>query len=388
MAYQRINFTPMISLAPSYATNYFKVDTEANYVSNTVKFDISSCDNSDKFSDNSRKKLKNYIDWFCEQAKYKDTLSVKHRKHIFWKLNMITLTLPYEQHYSDQIIKQKLLNQFLIESKKLWKMNNYIWRGEKQKNGNIHFHILSDVFIPWKECRSTWNRICDKLDLVKLYSLRQKKKYEFGFHATPEELQKFSIHILKKRWREGKKTGWTDPNSVDIHSLKSINNVGAYVTKYLTKKEDEDLKEFEYSQGTPSGIIEILEKKKSDYLSKVQVHGRNWYVSDNIRKYCKNLCFEIKDNIKLLCTSLFSDSDILLNYNQFFSVVKKGVKFFCSKSNYIKSLYNKYISRMKLLLNPPGNYNCLDKILHHKFHTFENISLAPNFIQLNFNFNL
>jgi hypothetical protein len=90
----------------------------------------------------------------------------------------------------------------LIVAKRKWNLINYVWRAEPQANGNIHFHILSDVFIPHDELRIVWNRIQVKNGYI--------------------------VPSAKKQ----------NPNSTDIHSLKTIGNVAAYVSKYCTKNDE------------------------------------------------------------------------------------------------------------------------------------------------------
>ena len=379
-----IHYTPILSIAPSYAIEFFKIDSDINYQKPSNRFNLLTVSNSDTFSKNSQKKLKNYIDWFVEQSLNKVVISKKNNIRKFYKLNMITLTLPFEQHHSDQIIKQQLLNQFFIEAKKKWNMFNYIWRAEKQHNGNIHFHIVSDVFIPWQECRNIWNRICDKLDLVKLYTAKMKERFEFGFNITPEELKKYSVSVLKKRFRAGKKTGWTDPNSIDIHALYKINNISAYLTEYLVKKENEDLQEFVPAKNAPSEIIERLEKQKQEYLSKMQVAGRNWYVSDNIRNYCKNIQIKIIPIIQKLCNDTFINTENLLYANNFVTVIKKGINYFRANSNYIKNKIDSHIKNMRIKLHHGSSYDCLQKIKKYKpkFIKPEIIKLQPCQINL------
>ena len=38
-----------------------------------------------------------------------------------------------------------------------------------------------------------------------------------------------------KRFEYGKKTNWSDPNTTDIHSVYKINNLAAYLSKYMAK---------------------------------------------------------------------------------------------------------------------------------------------------------
>ncbi|MGX9985470.1 rolling circle replication-associated protein [Soonwooa purpurea] len=72
-------------------------------------------------------------------------------------------------------------------------IKNYIWRAETTENGDIHFHILFDSFINKSVLNRVWNNHLAKLG------------YEKSFASTR------------------------------IESLKKINDVGAYITKYMTK---------------------------------------------------------------------------------------------------------------------------------------------------------
>jgi hypothetical protein len=101
-------------------------------------------------------------------------------------------------------IKQKLLNHFLLVAKRKWAVVHYIWRAEAQRNGTIHFHIIFDRFIPYNELRNAWNNIQDKLGYVREYTAKSKKH---------------------------------DPNSTDIHSLKKVRNLSAYLSEYVSKKQ-------------------------------------------------------------------------------------------------------------------------------------------------------
>ncbi|GAH86291.1 unnamed protein product, partial [marine sediment metagenome] len=61
----------------------------------------------------------------------------------------------------------------------------YVWRAEKQENGNIHFHFIVDNFIPWNELRNTWNRIQQNLGYISRFSEAQRLKHINGFSFDP-----------------------------------------------------------------------------------------------------------------------------------------------------------------------------------------------------------
>lgn len=73
-------------------------------------------------------------------------------------------------------------------------VENYVWRAETTENGVIHFHILFDSFVNKNVLKRVWNNHLEKL----------------GFERSF--------------------------NSAHIHSIKNLRDVGAYVTKYLTKE--------------------------------------------------------------------------------------------------------------------------------------------------------
>jgi hypothetical protein len=126
------------------------------------------------------------------------------KKSIKYYVNFITLTLSAKQAHSDQHIKREMLGRFMEEIREKYGVINYIWKAEAQKNGNIHFHILIDRYIPHTEIRRIWNSIQD----------------------TNGYIDKFYIHQSHR-----------NPNSTDIHQAKKIRNTLKYITKYITKGE-------------------------------------------------------------------------------------------------------------------------------------------------------
>jgi hypothetical protein len=67
---------------------------------------------------------------------------------------MITVTLLSAQGHSDEFLKLRLLKPFIKKLERDYKIENWIWKAEKQDNGNIHFHIVIDKYIPVKDLRS------------------------------------------------------------------------------------------------------------------------------------------------------------------------------------------------------------------------------------------
>ena len=129
----------------------------------------------------------------------------KDNKDLSWKwkyITFVTLTLPSSQIHTDKEIKRKCLNSFLVSAKRKMKVKNFLWVAEKQKNGNIHFHILFDRFVHHSKIRKEWNIAVDSLGYVKRFK---------------------------------KKNGHDNPNSTDIHALVNVKNIANYVGKYISK---------------------------------------------------------------------------------------------------------------------------------------------------------
>jgi len=190
-------------------------------------------------------------------AKPKKLPNSRNSKKRTFKLNFITLDLSSDQVHSDQVIKRELLHQFLVEMRKKWHVTLYLWKAEKQKNGRIHFHIITDKFIPWNELRNVWNRIQQKLGYVTRYREDRELWHRDGFKYNPDYAPRWDYAAQKKAYQEGLRTDWDNPNSVDIHSMKHIVNLKAYFCKEFTKNPDipENATQEERNKLTVSGML-------------------------------------------------------------------------------------------------------------------------------------
>lgn len=147
-------------------------------------------------------KIGKAIEWALLVSEPKKHWNANTNSWFWWRCNLITLTLSAPQMHSDNTIKSKLLNHFLVVAARKWKVVNYIWRAESQANGNIHFHIVTDQYIHWEDLQVEWNRIQAKLGYITAFY---------------------------------KRVGHMKPNSTDVHSLCNVTNIAAYLTKYCSK---------------------------------------------------------------------------------------------------------------------------------------------------------
>jgi len=135
----------------------------------TVKNDIQSA--------KSLCRLKNAVNWMLLFADKKQVKCKIDKNQPFEKTNIktwsfrlafITLTLSDLQKHSDQVIKEHLLQPFLYWLQRYYNCS-YVWKAESQLNGNIHFHITVDQFVPWKSVRSKWNKLMSKYQYCKVF---------------------------------------------------------------------------------------------------------------------------------------------------------------------------------------------------------------------------
>ena len=166
------------------------------------KFIASSRKAGGKVSVQAKRKMSKALEYLITISKQKTVHERLSNKYVTFRTAFLTLTLPSKQIHPDKEIINTCLNSFFNELRKYHNVKNYVWRAELQKNGNIHFHIVTDTFIAWYDARNRWNRIVNKLGYV-------------------------------DRFQE--KNGHKTPNSTDIHSTRKIKNLKAYLVKYMAK---------------------------------------------------------------------------------------------------------------------------------------------------------
>jgi hypothetical protein len=122
---------------------------------------------------------------FCEMVRMQAETQRINKKRMEYYPVFLTLTLPATQEDTDVKIKRDLLNKFLIYGKRKSQFENYIWKAEKQKNGNIHFHLITDKFFNKDALQSQWNGILKSTNYMARFSEK------FGHENPP------STHVTK-----------------------------------------------------------------------------------------------------------------------------------------------------------------------------------------------
>lgn len=183
---------------------------------------LKSNDTGGKISASARKKIVRGVNLMHALSLPKIFYNQDTGKSSSVKTTLITTTLPSMQQHTDQQIKSKCLNRFLESLRSNFGMKSYLWRAESQKNGNIHFHIQTNIVAHHSKIRDIWNSAINTLGYVDLFE---------------------------------QSNGHRNPNSTDIHAIYKVKNLGAYVSKYMAKD--------------------------NGYRA---VKGRQWFLSQNLSK--------------------------------------------------------------------------------------------------------
>ncbi len=203
-------------------------------------------------SEGAVKRMTKAIDLLISSTPTKQILNPVTKRRQPFKLSFITLTLPACNILSDKKESKLMLEKLLRFLRSTHNMKSYVWKAETQKNGQIHYHITSDVYLHYSELRNYWNKILFKSGL-------------FGEYFNNR--------------------GDRNINSTDIHSVKNIRDLGAYLIKYFTKKEQnetaikgkvwdcsQNLKDFKYftTDATEGDFWELYDGCKNFGIAKIE----------------------------------------------------------------------------------------------------------------------
>lgn len=269
---------PTLSISPSGLTIYNTWIGPKRYYGDEIERERKLRDRDHNLRNNSHngtlsakaiKRVECAMKWLLFMSREKKIYYRAIKKYVKFKITFVTVTLASEQKHTDQVIKSKLLNQLLTELRQRYDMKHYVWRAEKQRNGNIHFHIVTNVFIPQDALCSMWNRIQEKLGYVSRYSEKMRESVRSFSDYYNTFIGSGTYSQLMQRYIKGRSCNWRNPNSTDIHSVKKVKNVAAYLMKYFTKNtqetaaKDEDKQENTCVNGKIWGLSESLTQMRS-----------------------------------------------------------------------------------------------------------------------------
>lgn len=257
-----------ISLSPSRAAVYWAADRP--FVSSGVHFPREQVANNERarpeLSDKASKRIRKAINWLTFLSSKRRIKRGAGKFLPNFQISFITLTLPSKQMHSHKEIKSKCLNHFLVIAREKWGVKNYVWKAEIQVNGNIHFHITTDQYIPYMAIRREWNNCVSKLGYVSRYRDTFKNMSFQEYQEARRLGGETDVNKIRKAYQFGKRSDWSNPNSTDVHSVKHVKKLAAYMAKYLTKP---------VAQEGATGLL-------ADSASSLS--GRLWYCSQSLSK--------------------------------------------------------------------------------------------------------
>ena len=149
---------------------------------------------SGDISESAAKRIRKTVSVFVQRSQSQVVYNPIINKKVRFKLGFLTLTIPELTTDNQSYYYKNLLKPLLRYLKSRFGLNDYVWKAELQNRGSIHYHLTINTFIPYTYIRDKWNELLDKNGLMENY----KREY-----------------------------GNTNPNSIDLHSVKNVSNIEA-----------------------------------------------------------------------------------------------------------------------------------------------------------------
>jgi hypothetical protein len=234
---------------------------------------------------------------------YINPLTNKKNSH---RLTFITLTYSCSNIVVLNEEYKLSLKPFLRWLCEIKGVKNYVWKAEYQKRGQLHYHITTNKFILHHEIKDKWNYIQKSNGYLTEY---------------------FDTH------------GHYNPNSTDVAAVYKINNIEAYLVKYLSKSVGNNT-----AKGKVWGCSDNLRGKQYftyDYVPESFIDGiRNAEINGQVH--------ELKDVENCTYWKIDKGKDFYLFFD------KSDRKLI---ENYINSDFKKTIEYLNNLQNQNNNNN-------------------------------
>lgn len=178
------------------------------------------------------------LSWCAEPRKIRNSRG-EYVQHL---LSFVTLTLPSSQTETDAEITKKLLGSYLDRMRKLSLLRNYVWRAEKQRNGNIHYHLITDSYASFSIFKKMWLIVLEKYGYLQPYTAKFSNMSFTEYCRQPFNAKRTPARIAAA-YAKGKRENWRNPPCVDVVSIDSPEGVQRYISKYISKvdKDNENI---------------------------------------------------------------------------------------------------------------------------------------------------
>ena len=199
-----------------------------------------------QISKTTQRKIRNRVFYMNLISEEKSRINKKGNT-LKYNLTFLTVTISGECLGGIRESNKKLLNTLLMDLRRNCNMLNYIWRLELQKNGKVHYHIITDASVNYKYLRHVWNRIQIEAGTMEAFT---KKFSKMTYNDYADYMVKTypnikNISKLPEWYAKGRREKWENPNSVDVVYVNDAKQINYYISKYISKSEDEDSPEVE-----------------------------------------------------------------------------------------------------------------------------------------------
>lgn len=206
-----------------------------------------------------QKRIKKAVDLLIQTSTLNHNQSWTQQHLTPKKLVFVTLTIPDNTISTEQERKAgQCLEKFLRWMRLKQKMKSYIWKVERQQRGALHYHITTNVYVSHVQIRKKWNEFIATAGLMTSYASTY---------------------------------GDTNPNSTDVHAVYKCKDVAAYLAKYLSKTDQNEVpvkgkvwdcslnlkasKRFDFLEDSAykKRVADLIESKKIEF-----VQGERFYM--------------------------------------------------------------------------------------------------------------
>lgn len=156
-------------------------------------------------TEGAKKRMLTALDFLVQRSPKQRIYNQTSEKFFDFRLNFITLTVTNSQRLIEaHEAYETLLSKTLLYFKRKFGVKDYLWKAEKQQNGQIHYHLASNTFIPQNFVRWKWNKVCKEAGLLDTFA----KQY-----------------------------GTFNPASTEVTSIVHVQDAKSYIAKEFAKKE-------------------------------------------------------------------------------------------------------------------------------------------------------
>lgn len=202
-----------------------------------------------------------------------------------------TLTLPSKQFHTDNEIKRQVLNKFIIICQRKGLFEQWFWRAEKQKNGNIHFHFLIDSYFDKKQLQTVWNECLEPLGYInefeKKYNHRNPPTTQIQVVPSGQNIIDYVIKYVGKNEGTDKVLGRIWGMSDKLRNLKSyVEDIADTDEKLINDYIEQDNKNVYQDENCM--VVMVQFEKRFDYYKRLEKSGLKRFMSAN----CNYLYFD------------------------------------------------------------------------------------------------